>query len=1351
MKIKKTLLNGCATLTSLSLLTISLTSCIGNTIDSKYKVDLNDDGLIFTRSNKDGSLEDINYSIAIKNALSRSTDWQAFKTALANELIYQWFIDRMDTDKNNRNEDFKFDLEKYKKEVDNTYDEKIQSCKSMYGTDYDFYFKNIYLAPNGGTTSAYKHKLLVDKIANEFVDKAFNTSYFSLCSDNSENILYPNIYAKAEKNVSIDKIRNPKYWDKIGFYARSASNFFVDETPKSYDKIDVDWLAKHPDGDYAIIQQYTFDKWFEIEKPFFSDAALFKYSLPKYVAGGKLSEIYNASFAGTTISDNADEIKEEFPFFGADQEKNGTKKFKSFLQALQNSDFNTPYFDDNKQKVYSNGTFAINLENTDDSQSILLCLGKQMFGNTSSDKSTNALYTQYALAAGNLLQNLLNCTEDSNTIQNVVPSQCIYENIEKYYDSANGIDNPAILANFWYTDEHGWNPLPNNYIKSYLNLDVCYGNLTTTDNGGVKHFHCPIFNNGKFNDFKWFYGDNTTSGVQYITNAIQINDFPNDGTTNQPWIMELNQSGVHVQTIDGYTYIKNHGSNREQRLEALKNVVKYRLLQKETDSAANSCISAQMYGENGFLKTYFRDNLADLVIGMSLNDSFNIFRNIASYKLEKQEQNKEDNLFLYKIYSFDDEKMGNAYVNLYEYLEKILSYDVLKKEYDALIAANKKIYEYRQSQITNSKEKIGETRTIGSNGLLAPIVYEYTVNNFSTHDYDSVNRIIVMDIQDQYGTDIQNLLDDKIRKIRESKFIVDVTNSSITPNIAHAFSPQIKQAKQDGLNRYYYKSSIVDQLMYASTGSVQANANAIKFNCYKWYQKHMSNNKLFQTNNSNDFNFVDKNVLEYNDATKQAFTSSYKRSKLITGTEKKLSSYTNDSNLTVSKYWNVLDNAFAKNLNASISYDGEYCDDNTNLELFKATIMYLLSPNESTYNKPFDRFYEILNTRISEDDIAFVGYLTKGYANLNNQPITDITTNDDQNNIYNFSANVDNIFDQTHMSGGYPVTNMEAVKLSGDKYWNVVNKKWNVNGEAIEKPLSGFLGIQSNWSNQLTGQLQTDVFGSFGKITTDSYDLSMKNKKYSEQTNTKDGQYYGCFQKFAGEKNYNDEYYKFSVSDGEITISQEDFMNGNQQALKLAYKIANCNYFSDLKQWAENIANAYPGYSYFKEFISNTSTYYTNLNKLKIDMLKLLPCGNKASEHAHSIDCFKRLKNVEVHTNQINPKYTYVNNSNNTAYRLLLTQINKSDLIERKLTPIFNTNSMKWEFSQDCPLTEEEFWNILFELASETSVHDLAISNVVDNAFGSDKLIVYDARVYNQFSAAWIKNWVKKPIDESYV
>lgn len=1351
MKVTKKFLNTSCVLTSLSLLTVSLTSCVTNSIDGKYKIDLNDDGFIFTNSNKDNFIGDVSYSTAVKNALSRSDDWQTFKTALANELVYQWFMDRTDINNNNHNEDFKFDLEKYKKEVDKTYDEKIQSCKSLYGTDYNFYFKNIYLAPNGGTVNAYKHKLLVDKIANNFADKVFNNSYFSLCmDDNSHNMLYPNIYAKAEKNVDINKVRNPKYWNNIGFYARSANNFFIDDVPKSYDDVNVNWLAKHPDGDYAMVQQYTFDKWFDIEKPFFSDAALFKYSSPKYVANGKLSGIYNGSFAGVTISENADdEVKEDFPFFGANPEKNSTKKFKSFLEGLKNSDYYTSYFNDDKQKIESNGTFSISLENTDDSQSVLLCLGKQMFGSTASSESSNALYTPYALAAGNLLQNLLNNPNNVTNIANVLPAEKIYNNI-KYYDNAKGIDNPSILANFWYTDEHGWNPLPINNIKSYINLGVCYDNLPTT-NDNISYFHCPIFNN-KSSDFTWFYGSNTMSGVQYITNAVQINDFSViDPKNSQPWIMELNQSGMHIQTIDGYNYIKEYGSTKEKRLEALKNIVKYRLFQKEVDSAANNCISAQMYGENGFLKTYFKNNFADLVIGMALDKTYNIFRKIDSYKQAKTEQEKEDNLFLYKIYSLDNEKMGNAYVNFCEYLNIISSYDVLKKEYEALDNANKKIYDYRQTQISNSKEKIGENRTIGANGLLAPIVYSYNKTNLSTHDYDSANRIIIMDIQENDWPNLQELLNKKIEDIRKSKFIEDATNSSIKPNAAHAFSPQIKQAKQDELNRFYFKSLIVDQLMYNSTGAVQANANEIKFNCYNWYQKYI-NKGVFLKDNFEDIDFIGKYILNQ-DVAKQAFISTYKRNKLIGGIEKRLSNYSKSNpNMTAYAYWNVLNAAFDKNLHLSTIYNGKYNDDCTNLELFKATVMYLLSPNNTTYNKPFDRFYEILDTRISDDDVAFAGYLTKGYANLNSQPITDLTTNDEQNNIYNFSADVDNIFDQTHMAGGEPVNNMKAVKQSGDKYWNVVNKKWNVDGKTQEKQLSGFLGIQSNWSNQLSGQLQTDVFNSFDKITTNSYDLSKKNKKYSELSQAKDAQYYGCFHKFAGEKNSNGEYYKFSVSYDGVTISEQDFINSNnQEALKLAYKIANCSYFSDLKQWAENIAKAYPGYSYFKEIVSDNSSYYSNIDKLKIDMLKLLPCGDKASEHANSIECFKRLKNVEVHTNQINPKYAYINSSNNTAYRLMLTQINKSDLIERKLTPIFNNATKQWELAQDCPLTEAEFWNVLFQLASESSVQELCIANVVDNAFGSEKLIVHDARVYNQFNAAWIKNWAKKPIDETYV
>jgi hypothetical protein len=70
-----------------------------------------------------------------------------------------------------------------------------------------------------------------------------------------------------------------------------------------------------------------------------------------------------------------------------------------------------------------------------------------MFGSTTSSESSNALYTPYALAAGSLLQNLLNNPNDVTNVANVLPAEKIYNNI-KYYDNAKGIDNPSILANF---------------------------------------------------------------------------------------------------------------------------------------------------------------------------------------------------------------------------------------------------------------------------------------------------------------------------------------------------------------------------------------------------------------------------------------------------------------------------------------------------------------------------------------------------------------------------------------------------------------------------------------------------------------------------------------------------------------------------------------------------------------------------------------------------------------------------------------------------------------------------------------------------------------------------------------
>ncbi|MBQ7749172.1 hypothetical protein IJR75_00990 [bacterium] len=46
----------------------------------------------------------------------------------------------------------------------------VQKKKDIYGSQYQFYLQNEVLSSNGGTEKSYKHKKLVEKVRNDFIN-----------------------------------------------------------------------------------------------------------------------------------------------------------------------------------------------------------------------------------------------------------------------------------------------------------------------------------------------------------------------------------------------------------------------------------------------------------------------------------------------------------------------------------------------------------------------------------------------------------------------------------------------------------------------------------------------------------------------------------------------------------------------------------------------------------------------------------------------------------------------------------------------------------------------------------------------------------------------------------------------------------------------------------------------------------------------------------------------------------------------------------------------------------------------------------------------------------------------------
>lgn len=1309
MKLKKIFFTASSIAVGSSLLGSVLTSCSKATIDDKLKISLDDNGFLSNEKTQ------TNFRLAVKDALGRSSNWATFKAALADEIVYRWYEDRASEKKDSttKNSTFRVNLDEWKNKIDKDYDETIKSLKNKYGDKYEFYLQNETLAPLGGTVEAYKHAKLVEKVRAEFISKVFATNYFGFSTLGDTTLPegrkdYPSIYTPANISLSEDALKNPTNWKKLGFFARTNSSFIVDDSKSD---IDANFLAKNPDGDYATIQSYVFDRWFDTEKPFFSAAALFKYSNPQFVADSKLSEIYNGVSTGAKIPDKPNEA---FPFFGGyktTESGKGTKAYVDWFNKLQKDGFETKYQVPGTTNWVTNNTISIPKTMTEDSQTLLLCFGSQMIGG-----SANALYIPYANAASSLYMQMI--TGDSTTygLKNTVTQDYMKGNMPEVQQE--GKDNFAILSNFFHNSATG----AGYTLTSKLDLNDIYGGEVAG-----KNYHCPIFKNCE--TYQHFYGNDLTgasavNGIRYITNAVQVElgKTGSAATEQQPWILELNEAGMHAQTIDGYQWVKK-GADAPARKEALKEVVKYRLMQKKCGHN-DAIISCDLFGESGKLKTYFTDNFTDIVLEMAIDGgkTYNVFRSVDSYANATIDVNT---LFLNKI---SGEHKFSSYDNLAAYIRLTSEYDVAKKYLDAKENANSKTYAYRSKQIENSKAP-KKAETTYENGLLAPIPYSIAAtpvdSGISPKTYVTSDITIMKPDGSLYTGLNRAWLHTEITNIRNCAFVNESTSNNVNVNIENAFSPQIVKAKEKTSNRAWYFSAIVDKMMYQYMSNKEGQPNFIKTTAM---YKYMEANEIGKTMHN------DTGIPEiFYQPTYHAYVTTYLESKLFTNSRNY--AYFGTKSDTANDLYTKLRAAFRSELEYKRDTTGDYCDDYLNYVTYWATMTYL-------YKNNWENFYKIINTKVSDDEMALVGYINKTNKHIVQDPTTinDPTKiwKDGTATVYDYTPDVNNIFDDAGYTGGTGSGTFNR-KTASDQYWKVNSKTIKVNGTTdVTKDLAGFTGLQTKSSNQLDSAsgLQKAAFDNFAKCSDATRDL---NKITDAATEIRHTENEGCWFAFAGQKESNGSEITFKdvTYDGN-TIKASDFAT-KKDALKIAKKMAQATTLEDLRSIAKKLGNAYYGDTLFKQIGDNTKII-NKVDQLKYEMLAEL------KKDVYN-NCFSRLSNIELHSegsdSEGSKEYGFTDVATGNTYRILMTQLNKADIVEKRMTPTLNAGAFVYD---NMPITADEFWGIVTNMAMDATTQQQAIADVVKTVYGADKLIVYDAQLYNCFDTVWIKDWSKKTI-----
>lgn len=1335
MKFKRLILSATAVAASSSLLATVLTSCAKADIDEDLIVKLNDDGLFGTVGEGTGAFS-LNYQDAIKAALSRSSGWKTFKEALADEIVYQWYEDRASTSlkSKDKNDEFRKNLEEWKYKSEEEYNKVVDKCKSTYGANFNFYLQNDYLSQYGGTKDSYIHSKMVNHVKEVFTKAVFEDNFFGYRTDAADHAVYPQIFTEATSSVDVAALNDPANWSKLGFYAKTKVGYEPKEPTN-----DLEWpnyLAANPEGDYAAIQDYVFNRWFADEKPFFSAAALFKYTKPTS-SGSELADIYDPNKA-TLPTDGPNEA---FPFFGGipinsnDGEK-GVNAYWDWYQNLKKGAFLAAGMYEDAQGKHVNNTITIPLSSTDDSQTLLLCSANDMF---------NTLYTPYAVAAANLYGRMYSTGSGLGT--SLALNTYTQTELAKHVSSTmpEDQDDDTILKNFFWTVDPSTTAPTGVTVGSYLDLNDIYGGA------GTNTYHCPLFKNN--DTYKYFYGGTDgNNGVRYIINNWEIDLAPLEAeettwrTLKQPWAIELNQSGVHAQTIDGYLYVRS-GTSAAGRLQKAKEVLKYRAMQKycNYDGGLISCDLFTSDSGTGRLEKYFTDHYADIILELAMKDNtitdkrYNVFRTIDSYK--KDGSFALDNLFLYKINSTTDQVLTSTYADLVLYLKNIITVDWYKKVVDAVEAVNDKIYSYRSTQITNSKSDIGKKRF--ENGLLGRMPLDFVNSSYfrtSHHYLDIITAIYVNNKEEHFlpngETDLYNQYKTLILA-GGTGYHAFINEALVGKNADLGFSPQIEDAQDAMSNRFWYNSPIVDKVMYAFMAD-KGNANAIKNATYEAYDTKVFGSSA-DTPKLTSITNVDKAGTEYN----HAFYSTYAKSKLFSDT-KNFSAYTLDLE---SNFYTTMSNAYA-NLQQSYKVtDGDTNDEALNFKLFISTISYLARPDADGTNY-FHNFNKWLDSKILNNETAYVGYLEQFnvyHKTTHDDPIEQITS---ASTLYDWTSDVGNIYDRLGYVGEEKtegIIGSDNFLVESAPYWNVIQKKFD-NG--ISKTFAGFTGLQTAKNNifDSASGLQAAAFGSddglhnFAQSTDGSPNLNVPATEYVQNQ--------GALFPWAGSPKSDYVFADFAdPAQKGSPINSDDIAAVSPFALKLAHTILKMDNKDDLLDLATKLANAIYGKSYFRKIVTGETELYRDdiVNSLRYHMLEaILEPGTTAGTFRFA-KAFDRVRNVELHAD-ISQQSNYSFKNGADGYKVMLTQINKSDVTDSEQLLLPEWESGKWQMKADAPITIEEFWFLLCNAACDTANQQLATADAVKEIFGPNKLIVYDAQLYNQFDSVWIKDWVKKPI-----
>lgn len=999
MKLKKLLLSTAALLATGLVVTTTMTSCASVSQDIlDNMVDKGDSTLFAT---------DLTIDKQFTNALTNETGYNAFKQKLVDDILYDWYKTNKDSQTS-----YKDNWTKWEKDAKTAYDDKVSSYKSNHKNDWEYYFQNEVLDPVGGTKDAFIRNEITKNVRTSFIDAVFNTDDLKLSQNDPTDERSPTVNTPSKQQIS-----SSDNWNKIGFFSYNDPLFSNDDTAK---------IANQ----FAVIQNYVFEKYMAMIKPISTAMCLWKYAAPT----SGINSIYNADkipssggggsdsdTTNTTLKDEGLSASYEYPAFAAPTSPISSTQVGNDLYYQ----FSAVWNDQHNFIDQNNGAINIDKSYTEDSATLMITEGNSAF---------SSLDVSFAGVVGDLWNGYFgngqtHIDSDYLNAKLSIPS--------KYQDT-------DILSNFFFTNDVD---KPSDKYSIDLSKLFEYDGNSTLAKG-------DSFSSYLFNQNSSPYAKTTKSnGVRYVTPAVRLID---NSDNKLPLILIRDSFGVHVIGLDCASYI--NGQTDKWAAEA--NVLKFRSL-NESLGYGNQGSGMTL---NSKLKEYFSNNADDIILG------------IWGKKLEAHTDKTGDD----KETIFKSDLWGDG---TFDYINGLINaqstyfnyYKVLK----TLDDANKKLFQNNSKYVKNDMFiKTGNiTSDIYKNGLANPLPFVLNDGNvvpgFTTDSslttaastYTTSNLVYGFDSNYLPSVNTHNItslskkdLDDVAKAANSAiqKFWTHNAQPETSKNGMLKYSEHILIKRDGGQDEDKWANDAINAAFNAFGGS-DIFSNIVKYNAYTKY--------INDTQSSIESDYANE------------LTAIYKSSSVLTS-DLPLTYYSSSKTITAAQLKDVINNAWNSSQYKSIETGGSqnYSSNVINYQLTLATLSWLTNDN----NK---ELINRLQSDVSKNVSAAIVWYEKDLIPFNASFNKLCSNSADFENIYGFSPNYLGMYDKTYqetdITGDEPAMNKSYIEMGNYYHYATMPYYSGPNSEIIStlSPAMNFLGIQtSRSSSQMDTQVSDIIF-----------------------------------------------------------------------------------------------------------------------------------------------------------------------------------------------------------------------------------------------------------------------------------